>query len=146
MIINQNTLKTLKVMSRKIKFRLWVENTMYYPDNNWRLILEFNKISGWNLVPNYKPNDGKYIAGDSAQNPFIMMQYTGRNDKNGKEIYEGDLINSFQNDYQPTEVLWCDNSGQYMTLNYHSTLPLWDSIDSKIEVLGNIYENPELSK
>lgn len=80
-----------------------------------------------------------------------LMQYTGLKDKNGKEIYEGDIIRwriddfeewtKFQivwgNDYPAFEINPCEfeecNGLQFIT-----------SIEGECEVIGNIYENPEL--
>ena len=73
-------------------------------------------------------------------------QFTGLKNKNGKEICEGDCINSYQNDYMPTEVYWDDDLGQWSTTNYHSTLSLCDSMQKDVKILGNKHENPELIK
>ena len=71
-------------------------------------------------------------------------QFTGFTDSENNEIFGGNLINSYQNDFMPTEVYWDDDLGQWATTNYHSTLSLCDSMQKDIKVLGNTYDNPEL--
>ena len=107
--------------------------------------------------------DSGAIEGDglSCQKEFVLLQYTGLKDKNGKEIYEGDLLNTkttFENNlcdsrYQENTIVKVSfDKGQF--INEFTKNNLYDEIRiissyifdlwTDYEVIGNIYENPEL--
>lgn len=73
---------------------------------------------------------------------YVLMQFTGLRDKNGKEIYEGDVVTCY--DYKPAKVFF--KGGSFMSyIDEHSYLELsQSSFLEDFEVIGNIYENPEL--
>lgn len=85
---------------------------------------------------------------------MILMQYTGLKDKNGKEIYEGDIIfDSFYERKAKVVFLegafwldYIDDFKEYKTI--HKRYQLLANYDNKsvLEVIGNIYDNPELLK
>ena len=76
--------------------------------------------------------------------PGILMQYTGLKDKNGKEIYEGDIVR--HPIYSKNlSIIWHD--GKYVSMfvaSYDGKHGLETIALTVCEVIGNIYENPEL--
>ncbi len=133
-------------MTREIKFRAWMNDS--------------RKMSTPFTLDDYaRDQDGEY--GDNYFNDYpkgnrILMQFTGLKDKNGKEIYEGDII-KYQGlegfDYKEKEETISEVAfigGAFVPV-YLSTRNHHNSDDEMIivedlEVIGNIYENPELLK
>lgn len=87
--------------------------------------------------------DAEMIA--SYSDNFELMQYTGLKDKNGKEIYEGDILH-FKDPHDGIigTVEWAD-FGWQVTNDYFDQ-QFEDTPPDEWEVIGNIYENPELLK
>ncbi len=91
---------------------------------------------------------------------FYFMQYTGIKDKNGKEIYEGDILaDADEPEACIHQVFWDHDCLKFNILTLADDEGNWDTglyddlgdgqIDGKtryFEVIGNIYENPELLK
>jgi len=132
-------------MNREIKFRAYDGTRWFYFDNHeWTL--DFNDISGWNVVKNLPLEElkgRKWDAGESSEKAetFVLMQFTGLKDKNGKEIYEGDQL--FITAGYSSVVKFED--GMFVSVYSHpedgETIPLIDAIGKDTEVIGNIYEN-----
>lgn len=70
-----------------------------------------------------------------------LMQFTGLLDKNGKEIYEGDVVKSCDNQYDGSTF---KDLLQVVEFTEGSFVPVSERHSSCFEVIGNIYENPEL--
>ena len=126
----------------KPKFRAWTEEgkAMYYdvyPFKNDTLLLSYDEIA-FDEVP----------ASD-----FILMQSTGLKDKSGKEIFEGDIVKykSGCNTYTE-EVAYDKNFAGFGVRDANTDIifTFWELAEDidliSLEVVGNIYENPELLK
>jgi uncharacterized phage protein (TIGR01671 family) len=147
---------------REIKFRAWItdshnESEMFYLDHAG--LRKFDFEAGYVLsfsVDGY----GFFYAHECYENRINkheLMQYTGLKDKNGKEIYEGDILGLdciMVDDYtgkdsvltQKLPVVWDNKRVGFTVFDPSSvTKGYWGYIpNTNAYVLGNKYENPDL--
>ena len=138
-------------MSREIKFRAWHIKEKYMTEvvGMWHREVHPNgyisDLNHVNIRTKYgnsqvaKHKNGEYFE-VCLDNEVEVMQYTNLEDKNGVEIYEGDIAKTFDGDIY--EVVWQD-AGFYVLLDGNVLTQLWEVSDD-IEVIGNIYENMDL--
>ena len=96
--------------------------------------------------------DEDSVAGEwIVNNDIHLMQSTGLKDKNGKEIFEGDIV-QFEDCYIETEFLYVNTgivewSQGSFTITNRESVRMEDLLDGEfldVTIIGNIYENPEL--
>lgn len=130
-------------MKRNFKFRAWDEDGYMFTPSTIKF--SGKKVIIW--------EDDKYF-GELGSGVISLMQSTLMNDMNGKEIFEGDILEVFE----PTqisqfglkyEVRYKNGSFRFGRRNHHWTRKLNNLypqviFQMKLNVVGNIYENPEL--
>lgn len=104
------------------------------------MIYNVNIVSGRPAVDNNNFDLDQDFLDDDDENKKVdieLMQYTGLKDKNGKEIYEGDILND---EVSFRVVRWDYKNAMFI-------LPRdYDDNVLEMEVIGNIYENPDLAQ
>lgn len=131
-------------MNREIEYRGFDSREWRYGD------LEYNRKNDVAQIHTYK-DDGSYNK-QYLVDPYTVGEFTGMRDKHGKKIFEGDIVRIYDGDYEEYSdqqvkfahgVFGVDN----WTKNILTTLSFFmmgcDS-EYSVEVIGNIYDNPEL--
>ncbi|WP_332286659.1 YopX family protein [Bacillus velezensis] len=106
---------------------------------------EFPRMLDWDELLNNDEEELACYFKNEFSNVSPLMQYTGLKDKNGREIFEGDIV--IDGRENSAEVVFDD--GCFCVIGYLGDLrthPLRDSLfcGERFEVIGNIYEDPEL--
>ena len=102
-----------------------------FPDNDIHQIV-FERMTDWEL-----PNQHLRVDVD----PETVGQYTGLNDKNGKKIFEGDVIRVGGDIYA---CRWDEGNVEYIVSNKRESFGIAYAAYPCMEVIGNIHDNPEL--
>lgn len=125
-------------MSRKIKYRVWDNENKSYDDPYSYAYYAMTQDGGLDF----------YCHGDHWDScdpeKYIVEQYTGMEDKNGKEIYEGDILDTPQG---RCKCVWGEDGWVYQ-FKVHRTdwFDIVKDWHEKCEVIGNVHETPDLYK
>lgn len=124
---------------REVKYRLWCKERQEMIDIR-KMYFEDGKLTAISCVDH--DSNFEYFTED---NDHVLMQYTGLKDKNGREIYEGDILHiKTKKGYEHignigvirmshTAYVVGTSTGEYLVVYC-----------DELEVIGNIYENPEI--
>jgi uncharacterized phage protein (TIGR01671 family) len=126
---------------REIKYRAWdkyasklrLVKSISYADDGFAKTVLVRLVDG--------VSHG-YVNGESCE----LMQYTGLKDKNGKEVYEGDIV-SWHGVSDAFVIEWVNLDASFAAADKSTGKTHYDYIMTSLneaEVLGNIYENPKL--
>lgn len=91
--------------------------------------------------------DREYGAGEIDLKTMPLMQFTGVLDKNGKEIYEGDIVRCTKGKYTQGwgPIEYREERGSFVVMSYGDVPRIYEEWWwQEKEIVGNIYENPEL--
>jgi len=119
---------------REIKFRAWREDIkMMMPSNSMQELINLSASLG----------------GMHDINSVVWMQFTGLQDKNGVDIYEGDFLGG---SWRTLYVHWCEHCKSFeLAMHEHGCMKcsgdvFWsDAVCADdLEVIGNVYQHPEL--
>lgn len=143
----------------KIKFRAWDKSSKTMCDVNFIRFSDSQYTNvGYRVKNNGKISDENSLLDENANGTCVLMQYTGSKDMNGKEIYEGDIIDIHQtvNGCNLFVIVWSDVGfgalylidGEISREYEYDIKELLDvnigKYEKSVEVVGNIYENHEL--
>lgn len=114
---------------REIKFRAWdkINKDMFNVES-----INFQESRVYKDTVSYR-----------EFNNVDIMQYTGLKDKNGKEIYEGDIVTLHNGKYK---VIFNSKESRFVLRDdeFEMNIPFTNNNNKRMEIVGNIYENPEL--
>ena len=145
-------------MNRQLKFRIWDKQNKNWLKNS----SSFHCYSNWTICPftgNLVDYVGDYGCDSFTSSPaadyyfegaeivkeprYVIQQYTGLKDSKGVEIYEGDIVDCKYDDEKViAEIKYSEEYAAFLC----GENALWQGWLGKAEIIGNVFENPELIK
>ena len=121
---------------REIKFRAWHKEEKI-----------MGEVLGIDILHKeiFFSNEDADCYGHTDFKDIELMQYTGLKDKNGKEIYEGDIVIHYSKMHK---IIFNAEEARFVLRDdeFELEIPFTNNNNKRMEIVGNIYENPELIK
>lgn len=139
---------------RELKFRAWQPHGSLHREPGMYLVesLHFEPDQEGHGEAFLKPDEGTLAQSSEYFDDIMLMQYTGQDDKNGREVYDQDVCRYVDESGTPQvgivewqgyrwalEAIGGDEEG-------NQDIELHPDYMDEVEVIGNIYQNPELLK
>lgn len=139
---------------RDIKFRAWDKKLL-----KWNLSVEIScfgeiqeyKFNGSAFHPKYQTDEDEWYGNEKGADRFVLCQFTGLQDKNGVDIYEGDILEVHNWGLRDgvigiSTIVWDNDNCGWRLSDCQIAEDFYDERRAIIKsiVIGNIYENPEL--
>lgn len=138
------------------KYKAYINNPIHGTGIFKVKSINFNPLIVTVIIPNRKYINGIELTDEVQffEGEVKLLEYVGLKDKNGEEIYEGYIAHAIWYSYEQPE---CETFGEVIFNNGWLSFCIWNESDKtmsemngqgyytwEIEVLGNIYQNPEL--
>lgn len=130
-------------MQDRFKFRAWsFDNKKYYPQNEQGMFILGGELpNGTPVGVSCSVED--LVNSENYGKKFIVEQCTGLKDKNGKLIYEGDIVETHDYTTEHSQIVW-DKSCYVLKSKDAAIYEHLSNYEKQCAIIGNIHENPEL--
>lgn len=127
---------------RTIKFKGKVKGSDKNPDGLWVYGFIYQENDKWFILYDFAGGFGHGRMQKNEVIPETIGQFIGLTDKNGKEIFDGDIFTDSLGNKAIVE--WDERNARYLGFSIENRAIMYIGREPKVTVIGNIHDNPEL--